>query len=56
MIETQETPGGCWAHVSVVQMSGYRELTSGQQVRVRWERAVQHGYSFRAVSVIPVAE
>jgi len=56
VIETPDTPGGCWAHVSAVQMTGYRELTPGQQVRVRRERPVQDGYSFHAVSVIPVAE
>ena len=56
VIDTPETPGGCWAHFSAVQMSGYRELRSGQHVRVHWERALQDGYSFRAVSVIPVGE
>ena len=56
VIETPETPGGWWAHFRAVQMSRYRELRSGQHVRVRWERAVQDGYGFRAVSVTPVAD
>ena len=56
VIDTPETPGGCWAHFSAVQMSGYRELRSGQHVRVRWEPAVQDGYSFRGVSVIPLGD
>ena len=56
VIDTPGTPGGCWAYVSAVQASGYRELTPGQQVRVRWERALQDGYSSRAESVIPVAD
>jgi len=32
VIDSPDTPGGCWAHFSVVDMQGYRGLTYGSRV------------------------
>jgi CspA family cold shock protein len=29
VLDSVETPGGCWTHFSVVEMVGYRELQPG---------------------------
>ena len=52
VLDCEETPGGCWAHSSVVQMDGYRALAPGQQVRLDWEYAEQDGFRFRAVQIL----
>jgi CspA family cold shock protein len=53
VLDSPETPGGCWAHFSVVRSPGYRELAAGQVVRLAWEPAVQDGYDYRATTVVP---
>lgn len=53
VIDSTETPGGCWAHASDVLMAGYRTLRAGQQVRFVHEAVAQDGYAFRAVEVWP---
>jgi cold shock protein len=53
VIESGETPGGCWAHFSSVLVPGFRALPVGQPVNVEYESAEQDGYSFRAVEVWP---
>ena len=32
VIDSAETPGGCWAYFSVIVMDGYRRLQAGQRV------------------------
>ncbi len=56
VIETAETPGGCWAHHSAVQTAGYRSLEQGALVEVEWEPARQDGFSYRATRVWPAGE
>jgi CspA family cold shock protein len=51
VVDCAETPGGCWVHWSVVHEPGYRELSPGQAVRLRWEAVAQDGYRFRATWV-----
>ncbi|WP_449374392.1 cold-shock protein [Arthrobacter psychrolactophilus] len=51
IVDSQDTPGGCWAHFSHVAMPGYRALQAGQAVEFEWESAAQDGYSFRATRV-----
>lgn len=51
VIETEATPGGCWAHFSSLKIDGYRELHVGQQVSVAYEPAMQDGYEWRALRV-----
>jgi len=53
VIDCEETPGGCWAHFSHIDMDGYRALTAGQQVGLEWEDADQDGFKFRATQVLP---
>jgi cold shock protein len=53
VLDSPDTPGGCWAHFSSVDMPGYRALDQGQVVRLDWETARQDGYNYRAVQIIP---
>ncbi|MGA7204160.1 MAG: hypothetical protein WBX27_05975 [Specibacter sp.] len=53
VIDSDQTPGGCWAHFSVIAVAGYRALTPGQQVQLEWEAADQDGYAFRATRTWP---
>ncbi|MFF0341005.1 cold shock domain-containing protein [Kribbella sp. NPDC004875] len=48
VIDCPSTPGGCWTHYSVIEADGYRSLTEGATVRVRWENPGQDGYDYRA--------
>lgn len=51
--DSEQTPGGCWAHFSALEMPGYGSLEAGRLVRLEWESATQDGYRFRATRVIP---
>lgn len=53
VIDSDETPGGCWTHFANVAVPGYRALAPGQQVTLVWEAADQDGYNFRAISAWP---
>lgn len=53
VLDCAETPGGCWAHFSHLEMPGYRSLRPGQVVSLTWEQVRQDGYRFRAVRVVP---
>lgn len=57
VIESEETPGGCWAHFTHVLAGGdeYRALTVGQVAPFAYEAAEQDGYAFRAVWVASLA-
>jgi CspA family cold shock protein len=56
VIDSDQTPGGCWAHNSCVAVAGYRSLAPGQQVRLEWEAANQDGYAFRATRTWPLGQ
>jgi len=43
VLDSAETPGGCWAHFSVVEMPGYRSLQPGQRIRLVAEAPGQDG-------------
>lgn len=51
VIDSEATSGGCWAHFSSLEMTGYRTLHVGQQVTFEYEPAEQDGYRWRAVRV-----
>lgn len=53
MVDSGLTPGGCWAHFSVIRMPGFKELVAGQEVELEHEPAEQDGYAFRALGVWP---
>ncbi|GAB2872129.1 cold-shock protein [Nocardioides pacificus] len=56
VIDSDDTPGGCWAHFSMVLMAGYRTLQAGQEVRFTFEAPGQDGYAFSAEEVRPVGQ
>ena len=53
VIDSEATPGGCWAHFSVLLVPGYKSLDPGRRVRFAFESAEQDGYAFRAVAAWP---
>jgi CspA family cold shock protein len=54
VVDSDQTPGGCWVHFSQVAMVGYRRLLPGQQVLLDWESADQDGFAFRALAARPL--
>lgn len=56
VLDCPQTPGGCFAHFSSIEIDGYRSLRSGAVVELeRWESLdfTQDGYDYRATKVIP---
>jgi CspA family cold shock protein len=53
VLESQETPGGCWAHFSKAAVPGFASFSPGQSVWLDWESPGQDGYTFRAVRFWP---
>lgn len=51
VIDSPETPGGCWAGFPAVATAGYRCLETQSIVMLDWERADQDGYGYRATRV-----
>lgn len=55
VLDSPETPGGCWGHFSNIETGGFRALSPGQVVDLRWEAPgfKQDGYDYRALSIVP---
>jgi CspA family cold shock protein len=53
VLDSVETPGGCWAHFSQAAVAGYAACTPGQAVRLEWTSPGQDGYLYRAVRFWP---
>ncbi|AHD24219.1 hypothetical protein Y013_26490 (plasmid) [Rhodococcus pyridinivorans SB3094] len=68
VIESADTPTGCWVHFSNIWTLNHPPLARGESIEIRgqgsdlqvgetvdfeWERVPQDGYSFRAVNVRP---
>ena len=53
VIDSADTPGGCWAHFSMVRIDGYQELSAGAEVCFTFEEADQDGFAYRVVAVWP---
>ncbi|GAA0467972.1 hypothetical protein Ade02nite_78740 [Paractinoplanes deccanensis] len=51
VIDSADTPGGCWAHFSAGAMGGYVSFGVGERVRFEWEAPGQDGFPYRAVRV-----
>ena len=63
VLESAETPGGCWAHFSVIEAPlirrlegggeayGYKTLSAGEVVDLEWEPAGQDGFAYTAEAV-----
>ncbi|WP_030685264.1 cold-shock protein [Streptomyces sp. NRRL B-1347] len=58
VLDSVETPGGCFGHFSDVRADGFRALVPGQQVELVWEAPgfQQDGFDYRAVSIVPREE
>ncbi|MGH3629266.1 MAG: cold-shock protein [Sciscionella sp.] len=56
VVDSPETPGGCWTHFSVICTAGFRSLAVGQEVELEWEAPGQDGYPFRAVRTWPTGQ
>lgn len=52
VLDSDATPGGCWAHFAALDFDGYRTLSPGQQVQLTAESPGQDGYPWRAVRVV----
>ena len=55
-ITSPELPDGrdAWAHFSVVEMTGYKSLTAGQEVEFRYTATRQDSFEFVADWVRPL--
>jgi CspA family cold shock protein len=62
VLDSAETPGGCWAHCSAIEtpvvthgaglvVSDFKTLETGDSVDLEWEAPGQDGYDFRAVGL-----
>ncbi|SEC85621.1 cold shock protein (beta-ribbon, CspA family) [Streptomyces misionensis] len=54
VLDSAETPGGCFGHYSDIQGAAFRTLSPGQEVDLVWEAPgfKQDGYDYRAVSIV----
>ena len=52
VLDSGETPGGCWVHVSHIDQDGQPDLEVGDHVDLEFEAAEQDGYAYRAVRVL----
>ncbi len=53
VIDSDETPGGCWAHFSSLRMPGYRTVAAGDAVEMIAEQGRQDGFDYRAEAFWP---
>lgn len=56
VVDSSETPGGCFVSFAFVELDRYRSLTDGQTVELEWERPPSgdyEGYAYFAKRVIP---
>ena len=56
VIDSPETPGGCWAFYSTVAIAGFQKLSDNQLVEMEWESAQQDGFDYRTLRVWPRGE
>ncbi|MGN6243532.1 MAG: cold shock domain-containing protein [Motilibacteraceae bacterium] len=52
VLDSEQTPGGCWVHFSVIEGEGYASLSGVDMVLLDYEPAQQDGYAYRAVRVL----
>lgn len=51
VLDSEATPGGCWAHFSHLDMEGFRSAVPGQVVDFSYVPGAQDGFDFRAEHV-----
>ncbi len=49
VLDSPQTPGGCWAHVSSIARPGPWNVEAGDEYLLQWESAQQDGFAYRAV-------
>ncbi len=54
VLDSDETPGGCWSFFGTLAVPGYRTARAGDAVMLQWEAFEQDGYPYRAVRWWPV--
>jgi CspA family cold shock protein len=57
VLDSDATPGGCWAGFELIEAQGYRALSPGERVSFTWlprppDLAQQLSYPFRAARVL----
>lgn len=53
VVDSDQTPGGCWVHYSAIAVAGYRALVPRQAVELEWAAGCQDGFDYRARRVWP---
>jgi CspA family cold shock protein len=53
ILDSEQTPGGCWAHYSAINMDGYKRLRPGQRVRFTFTKRDQDGWPYAADVITP---
>ncbi|WP_199510186.1 cold-shock protein [Nucisporomicrobium flavum] len=53
VIDSSDTPGGCWAHFSAAAVEGYAAFRPGEAVWLEGETPGQDGYAWRAARFWP---
>jgi len=56
VLDSELTPGGCWAHFSHLLVAGHRSLTAGEAVSFTFEEVDQDGFVFRVLEVWPAGQ
>jgi cold shock protein len=51
VIRSHDVDGEIWAHFSNIEMSGYHELHTDEEVRLTYETPGQDGYPHRAITI-----
>lgn len=51
VIDSADTPGGCWVHFSHITTDGFRGFTPGDRVTFTHEAVRQDGFAYRAARV-----
>ncbi|MGW3599958.1 cold shock domain-containing protein [Streptomyces sp. NPDC005167] len=58
VLDSPETPGGCWAWYASIEVKGFRNrtLSPGQHVSLTWEApgSKQLGYDYHAAHIAPL--
>ena len=53
ILDSVDTPGGCWTHFSYLIMDGEHSLLPGERVLFTWEHVAVDGLPYRAKQVWP---
>lgn len=51
VIESDETPGGCWTHWTTVRVAGPPALTEGLRVNFTFRERATHGFDYETCEV-----